>query len=149
MFHTVRLPPGSEIKSFLVNYAKDRLRDDGGFIATCVGSVKSGALRLAHATAENKNEILEIEGCHEVTSLVGTLSRDGVHLHATLSDEKGNCVGGHVMKLDVFTTAEIVVGRTHRECFRREPDVATGFKELVVYMKGPRRGTTGRRLASC
>lgn len=136
-FHTVRLAPGSEIKSFLVNYAKDRLAEDGGFVATCVGSVKAGALRLAHATAENRNEVVEVKGCHEITSLVGTLSADGVHLHATLSDDKGSCIGGHVMRLEVFTTAEIVIGRTRGQVLRREHDDATGFKELSVRRRRP------------
>ena len=41
-------------------------------------------------------------------SLTGTLSRDGVHIHISLSDADGNVIGGHLIDGVVFTTCEVV-----------------------------------------
>ena len=68
----------------------------------------------------------------EVLSLVGTLSPGGLHLHASLGDERGAMCGGHLVRATVHTTAEIVVGVAHSLAFSREMDPGTGFKELVV-----------------
>lgn len=68
----------------------------------------------------------------EVLSLVGTLSPDGLHLHASLGDETGAVCGGHLVRATVHTTAEIVVGVARSLTFSRKMDPGTGFKELVV-----------------
>lgn len=68
----------------------------------------------------------------EICSLVGTLSPDGLHLHASLGDEAGGVCGGHLVRATVHTTAEIVVGFALSLTFSREMDPVTGFKELVV-----------------
>lgn len=68
----------------------------------------------------------------EVLSLVGTLSPEGLHLHASLGDERGAVCGGHLVRATVHTTAEIVVGVARSLTFSREMDPGTGFKELVV-----------------
>ena len=72
------------------------------------------------------------EARFEVLSLVGTLSPKGLHLHASLGDERGAVCGGHLVRATVHTTAEIVVGVARSLAFSREMDSATGFKELVV-----------------
>ncbi|CAB1100801.1 unnamed protein product [Ectocarpus sp. CCAP 1310/34] len=68
----------------------------------------------------------------EICSLVGTLSPEGLHLHASLADEKGALCGGHLVRATVHTTAEIVIGVASSLEFFREMDPRTGFKELVV-----------------
>ncbi|CAN0225152.1 unnamed protein product [Ectocarpus fasciculatus] len=68
----------------------------------------------------------------EICSLVGTLSPEGLHLHASLGDEKGAVCGGHLVRATVHTTAEIVIGVASSLDFSREMDPRTGFKELVV-----------------
>lgn len=80
----------------------------------------------------------------EIVSLVGTLSPDGLHLHASLSDEVGAVCGGHLVRATVHTTAEVVVGVSHMLRFAREMDPATGFKELVV--SGPDENDENRGL---
>jgi len=104
----------------------------GAFVATTVGSVTEAKIRLAHATAENKNEIVTVRGCHEITSLVGTLSVDGLHIHITLSDKDGKCIGGHLIEAKIFTTAEVLLGCLQSCSLRREHDSRTGFDEMVV-----------------
>jgi len=80
-------------------------------------------------------QIIEVKGRHEIVSLVGTLAGEG-HLHASLADKDGHVVGGHVMgNMEVFTTAEVVIGNCDMLSFTREMDDETGFDELVVTEK--------------
>ena len=93
-------------------------------------------LRLANATATNKNETVSLQERFEIVSLTGTISRHGCHLHMALADHQGNVVGGHVLEgCEVFTTAEIVIGECVNQVFSREHDEDTGFDELVVTTK--------------
>ena len=75
------------------------------------------------------------QGPFEIVSLVGTLSGGvGGHLHISLSDNKGQVVGGHVVgDLVIYTTAEVVIGECEGVRFEREMDRETGYDELVVY----------------
>lgn len=68
----------------------------------------------------------------EIVSLVGTLN-EHAHLHISLSDKDGRTIGGHAIgDLEVFTTAEIVIGELSDLQFSREMDERTGFPELVI-----------------
>ena len=65
-------------------------------------------------------------------SLVGTLNEGG-HLHISLGDENGRTISGHVVgDLNVFTTAEVVIGECDYLNFQREMDKKTGFPELAI-----------------
>lgn len=79
----------------------------------------------------------------EIVSLTGTLAcvpddgeEDGMrcakHLHVALADSKGRVIGGHLVQLEVETTAEVVLGELEDVSFSRQLDTATGFPELVV-----------------
>jgi predicted DNA-binding protein with PD1-like motif len=70
----------------------------------------------------------------EIVSLVGTLSSTGGHhLHISLSNKDGEVFGGHVFgELNIFTTAEVVIGECLDLNFTREFDNQSGFDELVV-----------------
>ncbi|RVE56094.1 hypothetical protein OJAV_G00232730 [Oryzias javanicus] len=129
--YAVRLRPGQEILGSLQAFVEER-RLQAPFIMTCVGSVTKATLRLANASATNTNEVIHLSGRYEIVSLVGTLNRDA-HLHVSLSDAEGRTIGGHVLgDLEVFTTAEVVLGEAVDLLFIREMDDQTGFPELVV-----------------
>eukprot|EP00064_Thunnus_orientalis_P022700 superscaffoldBa00007905_g22914 len=129
--HAVRFGPGQELLGSLQAFVEER-RLRAPFIITCVGSVTKATLRLANATATNTNEVIHLSGRYEIVSLVGTLNRDA-HVHICRSDVEGKTVGGHVMgDLEVFTTAEVVVGEAVDLQFTRELDERTGFPELVI-----------------
>ncbi|XP_041832282.1 bifunctional protein GlmU-like isoform X2 [Melanotaenia boesemani] len=82
--------------------------------------------------ATNTNQVMHLSGRFEIVSLVGTLNQDA-HLHISLSDLEGRTIGGHVLGgLEVFTTAEVVIGEAVDLHFSREMDERTGFPELVV-----------------
>lgn len=70
----------------------------------------------------------------EICSLVGTISKVGCsHLHVTLGRDDGTSVSGHVMgDMEIFTTAEIVIGTASTLEFSREYDPDTKFDELVI-----------------
>lgn len=76
--------------------------------------------------------MIRLQERFEIVSLVGTLNKDA-HLHICLSDKDGKTVGGHVLgDLEVFTTAEVVIGEAAELQFSREMDARTGFPELVI-----------------
>ncbi|XP_023147327.1 bifunctional protein GlmU-like isoform X2 [Amphiprion ocellaris] len=129
--HAVRFGPGQELLGSLQAFVEER-RLRAPFIITCVGSVTKATLRLANATATNTNEVMHLTGRFEIVSLVGTLNPEA-HLHISLADGEGRTIGGHVLgDLEVFTTAEVVVGEAVDLQFTREMDQQTGFPELVV-----------------
>ena len=157
----LRLRPGEEIKSSLLAAVKAKGLS-AACVLTCVGSVRKATLRMANANkgdpavaaavaaadgrggggggggGENppasNNEIVTRNERFEIVSLVGTFSPDGsCHVHASLADARGAVWGGHVVgDLEVFTTAEIVLGECAGLVFGRELDECTGYPELVV-----------------
>eukprot|EP00088_Acartia_fossae_P008406 TRINITY_DN14010_c0_g1_i1.p1 TRINITY_DN14010_c0_g1~~TRINITY_DN14010_c0_g1_i1.p1 ORF type:complete len:168 (-),score=28.92 TRINITY_DN14010_c0_g1_i1:258-728(-) len=127
--HCVRLEPGMEIKSALLRYAEENnLR--APFIMTCVGSVTKATIRYAaQVTADSTVDLNEKM---EICSLVGTLGA-GAHLHIVLGREDGSTISGHAIgNLEVFTTAEIVLGECTDLVFNRTFDSRTGFPELDI-----------------
>ena len=74
-----------------------------------------------------------MEGHFEIVSLTGTLGPDGMHIHLSVSDEKGVTTGGHLLEgCLVYTTVELVVGDAVGLIFHREIDPRTTFPELSV-----------------
>ncbi|KAL0967285.1 hypothetical protein UPYG_G00250300 [Umbra pygmaea] len=129
--HACRLGPGQELLGSLQAFVEER-NLKAPFIVTCVGSVTKATLRLANATAGNTNEVIHLHERFEIVSLVGTLNKDA-HLHICLADQEGKTVGGHVLgDLEVFTTAEVVIGEATDLVFDRALDLQTGFPELVI-----------------
>ncbi|KAJ9594326.1 hypothetical protein L9F63_014243 [Diploptera punctata] len=139
--YAMKLHPGMEIKSALIEFVKAN-NISSAFIITCCGSVRKCQIRYATCDGVEKGKdfnavkvkISEIL-CRnfEITSLVGTLCKDGAHLHVTLGDNEGNTISGHVIgSLFVQTTAEIVLGTACGINFSRQYDESTGFNELVV-----------------
>lgn len=122
-----RLAPGMLLKESLEAF-RETHQFDAPFIAAAVGSLDVVRLRLAGA-----GQILERSGPHELVALSGTLSRDGVHLHAAVADQEGRVYGGHVLPgCRVYTTMELVIGNVTNCIFRRTLDQTTGYNELVV-----------------
>ena len=123
----IRLTDGQDLKEELLSFVKSK-NIKAGFIITSVGSLKKAALRLAGA-----KETKTFNEKFEITSLVGTLSQDGLHLHVALSDKKGNVIGGHLADGCIInTTAEIIIGEFEDKIFSRELDKKTGFNELKI-----------------
>ena len=100
-------------------------------MVTVVGSFKKVNLRYA-----NEPKTTAQDGFFEIVSIVGTLNEDSAHLHASVSNSKGETFGGHLMPGNiVYTTAEVVVAELPDILFSREHDPDSGWDELVVKKK--------------
>lgn len=127
MLHVCRLRLGQDLKSELLNLCHQH-KIKAGAIISSVGCLKNLHLRLAGGST-----YLQREGDFEIISLNGTLSQHGAHLHLSVADNHGHCLGGHLLDgCLINTTAEIVVIEFKDVLFKREFDAATGYKELVV-----------------
>ncbi|MET0649015.1 MAG: PPC domain-containing DNA-binding protein [Pyrinomonadaceae bacterium] len=132
--YALRLRPGQDLRRELEKFAKAQ-RLQAGVVLTAVGSLTKAALRLA-----DQPEATQFEGKFELVSLVGTLSPDGPHLHVSLSDKTGRTIGGHLVEgCTVYTTVELVIGEIEGVRFTREQDAESGYKELRVTRRAPRR----------
>src|SRR6266511_4642975 len=129
--HTFRLKPGSDLKTEIEKFVTTK-NIQAGFIITCVAGLSQAVLRMAGAMPD-KQDIRTYKGDFEVTSLVGTVSVNGVHLHLAISDKEGQGFGGHLKEGTIIhPTAEIVIGEDETVIYTRELDEETGFPELVV-----------------
>ena len=126
----LRLSPGADLRDGLVQ-ATAKWRREGvqaACVVSAVGSLSRAVLRYA---AEPQGSVLHEP--LELITLSGTLSSDGVHLHASVADARGRMCGGHLMSgCIVRTTAEIVLALLTDWHFTRVHDAGTGFKELVA-----------------
>ncbi|RYX96631.1 MAG: DNA-binding protein [Comamonadaceae bacterium] len=124
----LRLRPGEDLRDVLALVLKPARGDgcEAASVVSAVGSLSRAVLRYA---AEPDGTV--IEGPLELISLSGTLSPNGVHLHASVADASGRMRGGHVMPgCIVRTTAELVVAMLPGWAFRRAHDPETGYLEL-------------------
>jgi predicted DNA-binding protein with PD1-like motif len=126
-FFALRLKPGQDLYAEIQNFAiQGEIR--AGFIATCVGSLAGAQVRFAGNSGGTP-----LHGPFEITSLVGTVSPTGLHLHITLANGNGETVGGHLMRESmIHTTAEIVIGTLENVTFTRTQDAQTGYRELEI-----------------
>lgn len=125
--HAFRLTKGQDLKNEIVKYCKNN-NITAGYVACCVGCVDTLKIRLAGGITffEDKND-------YEIVSMSGTLSKDGVHIHASFSDVTGKTIGGHLSDgCIVNTTAEIILCELEEYVFTREYDENTGYKEIVM-----------------
>lgn len=130
----LRLKPGQDLRQQLESFVRAK-RIRAGFVITTVGSLRQASIRLAdQPTATN------FPGKFEIVSLVGTLGRDGVHLHISISDNSGKTIGGHLVEgCVIYTTAEIVIGDAAGLSFSREPDAETTYQELRIWKRARSR----------
>ncbi|MBR0138074.1 MAG: DUF296 domain-containing protein [Erysipelotrichaceae bacterium] len=127
--HILRLVPGQQLKMELINYCREN-EIHSGFVTGCAGSLKQLRIRLANA--ENFREFDEEL---EIVSLQGSMCDDGVHLHISVANQKGDAFGGHLVEGTVNTTAEILLIESEAFTLGRKYDEATGYKELVIHRK--------------
>lgn len=125
--HVLRLKPGDDLRAALASFV-ERQGVGAGFVLSAVGSLSRAALRFA-----GQETGTHLQGDLEILTLAGTLSPDGCHLHASVSDARGHVAGGHVLPgCAVRTTAEIVIGLAPDLAFSRAHDPDTGYRELCV-----------------
>jgi len=128
---TFRLKPGQFLKEEIKKIVeKNNIK--AGILLSIVGSLKKAVLRMAGSEANNQI-IKEWNELFEIVSGTGTVSKEGCHIHISLSDENGNVIGGHLKDGCVInSTAEIIIGILDDVSYKRVYDKNTGFKELNV-----------------
>ena len=128
--HALRLLPGADLKVEIQNSLKKE-NIEAAALLSAVGSLRQTRIRLAGA-----KDYFEENGSKEILSLCGTLSIHGSHLHIALSNNQGQCIGGHLTDgCLINTTAELVIGEIPTLVFRRTEDARTGYAELQVEEK--------------
>ncbi len=125
--HAFRLKPGDDLKKSIQDFVNAH-HITAGWIVTGVGSLTDYQIRFA-----NQPNGAAGSGHYEIVSLTGTLSKNGSHLHISLSDSTGKTIGGHLMEGNkVYTTAEIVIQSSDELLFTREKDGSTPWEELQI-----------------
>ena len=123
----LRLHPGDDLRRALEQAVSARGLE-AAFVVAGIGSLRPTRLRLAGAP-----EPIELDGDVELLTLSGSLAVDGSHLHLSVADAQGRVLGGHAAYgCIVRTTAEVLLAPLPHWHFSREPDLATGWAELVV-----------------
>ena len=123
----LRLHPGADLRRALAQEAR-RPGAAPAFLLSGIGSLDGARLRLAGA-----DDTLELDGDLEILTLAGSLSRQGVHLHASIADPQGRVFGGHVLPgCCVRTTAELVLAELTAQRLTRRVDGRTGYRELQI-----------------
>ncbi len=128
---TVRLKPGQYFREG-IEEAVAKHGVAAGVILSAVGGVQYAFLRMPKQDS-GEHIVKKIDGPLEIVSCTGTLSSEGCHIHASVSDREGCCYGGHLKEgCPVFFTIELVIGVLEDAIYKRLPDAETGFDELEV-----------------
>lgn len=118
----LRLHPGDDLRGAL------EAGGCTGFVVAGIGSLVHAQLRFAGAPGPT-----HIDGPLEILTLSGSLTPEGAHLHASLSDASGRVLGGHVCAgCEVHTTAELLIAALPAGSLTRTFDPATGYTELRI-----------------
>jgi uncharacterized protein len=124
---SVRLKPDQDLKLQILNLCTEK-NISAGVILSSVGSLKTANLRFS----DQKNGTL-LTGPFEILSLNGTVSKNGLHLHISISDDTGRTLGGHLLDgCRIHTTCELVIGELDDTIFSREIDPQTNYMELKI-----------------
>ncbi len=122
MMEPLRLNPGDDLRGAL------EATGHTGFVIAGIGSLTHAQLRMAGEPAATR-----IDGPLEILTLSGSLTPDGAHLHASVSDSSGRVRGGHVCAgCEVRTTAELLIAPLPAGSLSRAFDARTGHAELRI-----------------
>jgi predicted DNA-binding protein with PD1-like motif len=108
--YIVRIDKGEEIVASLGKLCHEENIKSGWIKG--IGAVNKATIGLFE-TKDKKYHSIELEGDHEITSLLGNIaSMDGkvyLHLHINLSDMNFNVFGGHLNSAIISGTGEFFV----------------------------------------
>ena len=128
--YCLRLKKGDDLKREIEELCKIEGIDTACVISS-VGSLISLDIRLAKA-----QDKLHIDDGFEILSLNGTISKGKAHLHIVVSDDKGDCLGGHLLEGTlVDTTCELIILALDAYSSKRTYDEKTGYDEIVFERK--------------
>jgi predicted DNA-binding protein with PD1-like motif len=126
-----RLHKGSDLKLEIKRIAKEN-----HFSAACiVNAVGSLSKLIIRTDVRDGKPVIKEYGKVEIVSLIGTIGKDGGHLHIHIAggQTNGNVVGGHLVDgCIVHTTVELMFLVMNDMEFKTVLDPNTGFDELLV-----------------
>jgi predicted DNA-binding protein with PD1-like motif len=122
-----RFQAGTDFKAALEEMVQKE-KIEAGVLLSVVGSLTKAVLRTPSGATKVLSEPLEI------VSGTGTVGSAGMHVHISVSDDRGATFGGHLLAgCVVRTTLELVVqDLSSQMIFDRVLDENTGYRELVV-----------------
>lgn len=124
-----RLHRSDDLKQSILEFCRMN-NINSGIIACAVGCCSKVKFRLAGAES-----FYEDERDYEIVSIMGTISKDGVHIHISFADDTGKVVGGHLTEGCIInTTCEVSIIKSDKYKLSREYDEETCYKELVIEM---------------
>ncbi len=127
MNYIFRLKKGQDLKKEIIKFAEEN-NINAGIIKCAVGCVYEARFRLVGAEG-----FYEAKEDFEIVSVTGTVSKNGCHIHISLSDKEGKTVGGHLTDgCLINTTCEVCIESFDNYYFDRVFDDSTGYKELIV-----------------
>ena len=104
-----RLHRGDDLKQSILEFCRMN-NINSGIIACAVGCCSKVRFRLAGAES-----FYEDEKDYEIVSIMGTISKDGVHIHISFADDTGKVVGGHLSDGCIInTTCEVSIIETNK-----------------------------------
>lgn len=125
--HVMKLMPGEDLLFALETYCK-KYQIEAAYLGTVVGSLQQVSFRKGH---DQRRSVMQ--GPFEIVSCVGTLSKNGMHIHASVSDSDFKVFGGHLVQgCIVQSTAEIVLISLENHQLSRMKGEFTDFKELII-----------------
>ena len=123
--YAVRLIENEDITNSIEKICKEN-NFNTAIVLSSVGSIKHLHIRLAKA-----KDFMDVEKDYEILSLNGTVSNGKSHLHICVSDDRGACLGGHLIKGTIVnTTCELVLGILDEYNSERTYDNNTSFDEI-------------------
>ena len=126
-----RLHKGSDLKLEI-----KRIAEVNHFSAACIINAVGSLSKLRVRTdVQNGKPVIKEYGKVELVSLIGTIGKNGGHLHIHIAggQKNGDVVGGHLIEgCIVHTTVELMFLVIDDKEFFTEFDQKTGFNELVV-----------------
>jgi len=126
-YRCFRLSRGQDLLLEIEAFAKKEAIA-AGVVLSAVGCVSIARLRDASGSV-----VRELNEALEIVSLMGTVSAERTHAHASFSREDLSTLGGHLMPgCIVNTTAEIVIALVEGFEFGSVFDEETGYAELAI-----------------
>ena len=124
--YILRLEKGEELLSSLSAFVTQKNIINGTFSG--IGSVEDPSLAHYNVSKKKYSE-QKLTGVFELTSLIGNISHKQhepvIHPHVTISNEKMECFGGHLVYAHVSATVEITIN-TYSSEFEKEFDSEIG-----------------------
>lgn len=128
--HAIRLTKGMDLKESIQKYCIEN-NIEAGAVLSGVGCLYEANIR----DASGINSVKLVKPL-EIVSLTGTISKNGCHIHISVSDENLDTFGGHLKEgCLINTTCEIVMLELENYIFTRQMDENTGYKELNIQNK--------------